>query len=267
MNEGFTVWTTLFFLGAYHGINPGMGWLFAVALGMQENRSAAVWRALVPIGVDHACAVAAAVAVGAAMLLRDYPNYQGMALIVTLMLYFFYTTRILPGLRIFKHALRGLSYARVARHRQALLAFRRALELDPNHALAREGLWAVHSAMDSRQLANDPQTLALIDFDLCLDRAGALLLDPLGQLVAARAHDRQPRPEAVEQAGAEGEAGLEPVDVERDRQVGVEQGGAALGVWRPVAEEDALPGQAELGRRLPDDGTRDGRALGRRRQP
>ena len=54
----------LVFLGAFHGINPGMGWLFAVALGMQENRSAAVWRAIVPIGVGHACAVAAAVALG-----------------------------------------------------------------------------------------------------------------------------------------------------------------------------------------------------------
>jgi len=54
----------LLFLGAFHGINPGMGWLFAVALGMQENRAAAVWRALLPIGVGHACAVAAAVALG-----------------------------------------------------------------------------------------------------------------------------------------------------------------------------------------------------------
>ena len=54
----------LLFLGAFHGINPGMGWLFAVALGMQENQSAAVWRAIVPIGVGHACAVAAAVALG-----------------------------------------------------------------------------------------------------------------------------------------------------------------------------------------------------------
>jgi hypothetical protein len=54
----------LLFLGAFHGINPGMGWLFAVALGMQENRSAAVWRALVPIGLGHAGAVAAAVALG-----------------------------------------------------------------------------------------------------------------------------------------------------------------------------------------------------------
>ena len=31
-------------LGAFHGINPGMGWLFAVALGMQERRRTAVYR-------------------------------------------------------------------------------------------------------------------------------------------------------------------------------------------------------------------------------
>ena len=54
----------LVFLGAFHGINPGMGWLFAVALGMQEGRAAAVWRAILPIGIGHACAVAAAVALG-----------------------------------------------------------------------------------------------------------------------------------------------------------------------------------------------------------
>jgi hypothetical protein len=48
-------------LGAFHGINPGMGWLFAVALGMQENRAAAVWRALLPLGLGHACAIALAI--------------------------------------------------------------------------------------------------------------------------------------------------------------------------------------------------------------
>jgi len=50
-------------LGVYHGINPGMGWLFAVALGMQEGRSRAVWRALPPIALGHALAVGAAVGV------------------------------------------------------------------------------------------------------------------------------------------------------------------------------------------------------------
>src|SRR6185436_4277824 len=59
-------WGLLVFLGAFHGVNPGMGWLFAVALGMQENRSAAVWRAIVPIGIGHACAIAAAVLLGVA---------------------------------------------------------------------------------------------------------------------------------------------------------------------------------------------------------
>ena len=54
-------------MGAFHGINPGMGWLFAVALGMQERRRGAVLRALVPLGAGHALAVAGAVAAAAAM--------------------------------------------------------------------------------------------------------------------------------------------------------------------------------------------------------
>ncbi|MGH9372076.1 MAG: hypothetical protein ACRD15_11155 [Vicinamibacterales bacterium] len=55
-------WGTLLLLGAFHGINPGMGWLFAVALGLQENRAAAVWRAMLPLGLGHACAIAVALA-------------------------------------------------------------------------------------------------------------------------------------------------------------------------------------------------------------
>ena len=56
-------WPALFLLGAYHGINPGMGWLFAVALGMQERRRAAVAWSLVPITLGHALAISVAIAV------------------------------------------------------------------------------------------------------------------------------------------------------------------------------------------------------------
>ena len=56
-------WTALFLLGAFHGANPGMGWLFAVALGLQEGRGRAVWRALPPLVAGHALAVLAAVVV------------------------------------------------------------------------------------------------------------------------------------------------------------------------------------------------------------
>ena len=51
-----TLWLMLL-LGAYHGLNPGMGWLFAVALGMQEQKGSAVARSLVPIAIGHALAI------------------------------------------------------------------------------------------------------------------------------------------------------------------------------------------------------------------
>ncbi|HET6548862.1 MAG TPA: hypothetical protein VFG79_10415 [Solirubrobacter sp.] len=44
-------------LGAYHGLNPAMGWLFAVALGMQERSRRAVLRSLVPIAIGHECSI------------------------------------------------------------------------------------------------------------------------------------------------------------------------------------------------------------------
>ena len=67
MTSETTTWAMLIGLGAFHGINPGMGWLFAVALGMQERRRGAVFRALVPLCAGHALAVAGAVAVALAI--------------------------------------------------------------------------------------------------------------------------------------------------------------------------------------------------------
>ena len=61
MNEAWP-WMALLGLGAFHGINPGMGWLFAVALGLQEQRRSAVWNALPPIAVGHALSVGLVVA-------------------------------------------------------------------------------------------------------------------------------------------------------------------------------------------------------------
>jgi hypothetical protein len=53
-------WVSLAVMGAFHGLNPGMGWLFAVALGLQERKLSAVTRALGPIAVGHALAIALA---------------------------------------------------------------------------------------------------------------------------------------------------------------------------------------------------------------
>jgi hypothetical protein len=56
-----TAFWMMLLLGAYHGINPGMGWLFAVALGMQEQKGSAVVRSLIPIAIGHALAIGSVV--------------------------------------------------------------------------------------------------------------------------------------------------------------------------------------------------------------
>jgi hypothetical protein len=62
VSEGWP-WITLVLLGAYHGLNPAMGWLFAAALGLQEQRRGAVLQALPPIALGHATAISLAVLV------------------------------------------------------------------------------------------------------------------------------------------------------------------------------------------------------------
>ncbi len=123
-------------------------------------------------------AICATLGLGMVMLLSEHAGFRTIGLVLPVLIYLWYTTQILPKLRVFKHAIRGFSYSQVGRHRQAILSFRRALQFDPQNALAREGLWGVHRAMDFTELANDPETLAVVDLDMCLDRAGSLLLQP-----------------------------------------------------------------------------------------
>ena len=67
MNELWP-WMLLAGLGAFHGLNPAMGWLFAVALGVHRQSSAAVVKAVPAIALGHAVSIAlvagAVVAVG-----------------------------------------------------------------------------------------------------------------------------------------------------------------------------------------------------------
>jgi hypothetical protein len=72
VSEGWP-WLALVVLGAYHGLNPAMGWLFAVALGLQEQRRSAVLQALPPIALGHAAAVLVAVlAIGVARIVVPF---------------------------------------------------------------------------------------------------------------------------------------------------------------------------------------------------
>ncbi|HET9438882.1 MAG TPA: hypothetical protein VFO52_01850, partial [Longimicrobiales bacterium] len=65
--DNAAVWLGLLGLGAVHGLNPAMGWLFAVGIGLQERTAGAVWRSLGPLAVGHLLAIALVV-MGAALM-------------------------------------------------------------------------------------------------------------------------------------------------------------------------------------------------------
>lgn len=62
MTSSLAPWLAIAGLGAFHGLNPAMGWLFAVALGMHRKSRATVLVSMGPIVLGHALAVAAVLA-------------------------------------------------------------------------------------------------------------------------------------------------------------------------------------------------------------
>jgi hypothetical protein len=83
-------WLAMVALGAYHGLNPAMGWLFAVALGLQEGRREAVLKAFWPIALGHAAAVTLVVAAVLALQVAvplDILRYAAAGILILFGLY------------------------------------------------------------------------------------------------------------------------------------------------------------------------------------
>jgi hypothetical protein len=79
-------WIAVAALGAYHGIDPSMGWLFAVALGLQDKSRARVLWALVPIAIGHLISIAVVVAliggIRTTSFNPDYLRYGGATALI-----------------------------------------------------------------------------------------------------------------------------------------------------------------------------------------
>jgi hypothetical protein len=82
--DGLWAWIALALLGAYHGVNPAMGWLFAVGLGMQDRDRRSVLRALPPIAIGHelALAVVAALVIGVGLAADPQALHLGAAAVL-----------------------------------------------------------------------------------------------------------------------------------------------------------------------------------------
>ena len=90
-------WLVLAALGAYHGVNPAMGWLFAVALGLQEGRRGAVYQAFIPIALGHALSVA--VVVGVVLLARAVIPFDILKIVGAVVLVGFGIYKLVRALR------------------------------------------------------------------------------------------------------------------------------------------------------------------------
>jgi hypothetical protein len=119
-------------LGIGHGVNPGMGWLFAVALGLQEQERRAVWRALLPLAAGHALAIAAALA--AALLIGRIVPPVVLKWVVGIVLIAFGITRLLRhrhprfgGMRVNARELTWWSFLMASAHGAGLMVLPFAL--------------------------------------------------------------------------------------------------------------------------------------------
>ena len=65
--EGIALWLAVVAIGAYHGLNPAMGWPLAVANGMTARRGSAVIMTMAPLAMGHLAAMAVVLLPFAAM--------------------------------------------------------------------------------------------------------------------------------------------------------------------------------------------------------
>jgi hypothetical protein len=154
-------WAALAGLGAFHGLNPAMGWLFAVALGMQERRRVGVLRALPPIAVGHAASIA--IVAGAMVGLAASPAIPRRALAVAggVILVAFGMWRLVRqrhptwvGMRVGFKDLAMWSFLMASAHGAGLMLMPVLIHLDPSKVPAHAGhAMAMGGAMPSSAFA------------------------------------------------------------------------------------------------------------------
>ena len=72
-------WLAIAGLGAFHGLSPANGWMFAAAWGVRAGDGARVRRALLPIAIGHAASVAVVACAVAQGMGMDRTLFQGLA--------------------------------------------------------------------------------------------------------------------------------------------------------------------------------------------
>jgi len=143
--NGWWPWVAVAMLGAYHGVDPSMGWLFAVALGLQEQSRAKVIAALFPIAIGHLMSVGLIVGLMAAAMkpASGWLPQLGATALIAFGLFRFWRPRAHPrwvAMRVNSIELAAWSFLMATAHGAGLMLFPILVDL-------RSASMAVHHHM------------------------------------------------------------------------------------------------------------------------
>ena len=163
-------WLALVGLGAFHGINPAMGWLFAVALGLHRRSRTVVLTSLIPIGLGHALAVglvaAAVVTLGTIVDPRAIRVVSGVVLIGWAIYHRLHGSRhrVRVGMRVGMVGLGLWSFVMASAHGAGLMLVPFLLPVDPHRSPAGhlEGHHALGGSLAVSLAAIGVHTLATL---------------------------------------------------------------------------------------------------------
>jgi len=164
-------WFAVAALGALHGLNPGMGWLFAVALGLHRQRRSVVYVSLLPIAAGHALSI---VTVAGLLAATDYlvtPRVAGIGtglLLIGWALYhwgFGHRHRVRFGLQVGFLGLAAWSFLMATAHGAGLMLWPALMPLCGSQSiasLAGEGSWGAALAAVGLHSAAMLATIAVV---------------------------------------------------------------------------------------------------------
>jgi flavin-binding protein dodecin len=150
--SGAWPWAAVAALGAYHGIDPSMGWLFAVALGLQERSRAKVLWSLLPIAIGHLASIAAVVAIigGLRFLVAiEFLRPLGAAILIGFGIFRFIWPRAHPrwvAMRVNPAELALWSFIMASAHGAGLMLFPILVGMTPHSAHAAHQMAAARAA-------------------------------------------------------------------------------------------------------------------------
>ncbi|MFG1877181.1 hypothetical protein ACGFIV_20255 [Sphaerisporangium sp. NPDC049003] len=165
-----TQWLVLAGFGAFHGLNPAMGWLFAVALGLQERSRRAVLAALPPIVAGHAASVLVTLALVAAARVATPPRFvsYGVAALVCGFGLWKLLRRRHPrwvGMRVTGWQLAGWSFLMATAHGAGLMLLPITLSGHQHAALALTEQALLFTAVHTLAMLTVTATLAVVVYE------------------------------------------------------------------------------------------------------